>query len=176
MQNITEMNPQNKRNLIISGAVILLVLIALFVAPAVKNKAVNDKKSDEESSLPDCRPGDKFSGQTGKPCPAEAGVQGASTKKATDPYKGTGYAAALASYTGKSVLFKADCSATPAELSQSVGSRVMIANDSAATLTLSFKGRSERLAPYHYFLAPLTAAGDFSVQCNGNNAATVRVQ
>ncbi len=168
-------NKKNKNNLIIAGIVILVVVgVAIY---AFKHA----KPVSPELLAEGCRPGDKFSQTSGKPCKTEpscpegelfdkntgAPCIGTEDKTATPATGAMGYEAALKTYAGKSALFDMTCISPTKALNTTVGGKVLIANNSKKTLTFTILGRKVILLPYHYTVATPKTTGEFGIMCNG---------
>lgn len=178
---------------IISTTVLAIVIIAIFAI-------AHGRKSAPVMALGEgCRPGDAFSQTTGKPCLSGKEVDEEAQAMVTPCKEGevynqntgelcaddksmalksdsSGYEATLKQFEGKSIMFDALCVGTPATLSVSAGTRVLVANHSSATNSLAFGGRKETLEPYHYMTNVFKVAGEYPVACNDKDTATVSVK
>ncbi len=166
---IPKFTDMKKKNLIILGLAILVVL-ALVLGTRYMKKGTGTNEGTNEENLPAaCLPGEQYDRNTGEPC------VGAEDISAT-PASNSSYAGALKAYTGKTVLLGGDCAATPAEYNAPTGSRMLIGNNSTTTLEVAFQSRTTILRPYHYMLGSLKTAGEYPIKCNGDTVATVKTQ
>jgi hypothetical protein len=167
-------NPEQRRRVLrIAGIVIILVVL---LAIASNGKWGHKTPSQAPvSTLPEgCAPGALFNTIDGKPCPVESTLS--ETKDDTTAAPG-GYEEAIRLYAGKVVVFDASCKPLPASPTFAPGTRILVANNSASTLTLAINDKSESLDAYHYFTTPLGAvAGKAVISCNGKPAATVVIK
>ncbi|HWC57889.1 MAG TPA: hypothetical protein VG621_02985 [Candidatus Paceibacterota bacterium] len=158
-----------------AGIIVALIVVLALVGNAVwKHKAQNPAGTpSSDQAAEGCAPGALFS-TTGKPCPQS------SPTDLSDAASGTaavsGYDDAIHQYAGKVIVFDASCAALPAQPTFDSGTRILVANNSTTTLTLSVAGTTKTLSPYHYFTVPLTTTGSVVATCNGAPAATITVK
>lgn len=159
--------------------VLILVVVVLAVGLSL-NKGSDSPALDEE--FEPCQEGDEFNFETGEPCPVgnQESVESVSTSTLFNGNGSDGtsnYAQALLEYEGRSILFDENCVADPQVLEVRLGSRVLVGNDSTASLESSIQERVEDLRPYHYMLSTsFNVVGEFPVSCNGEEVATVSVE
>lgn len=172
----------NKKNLILTF-VGLLIVFGL-------GMALNYRKNSEQASIPEgCKEGYAFSETTGKPCleivfevcaegdiydrnTGEPCMDGAENNQANSKKGSMGYESALKEYTGKSLVFDSNCVSNPSELSVSLGSSVLLANNSDTALSFNAFGRVVNLRPYHYMLGTVSAP-ESVVSCNDKVASKI---
>ncbi len=161
-----------KKNILkIAGAILLIVVIAALLGRGTSQKKAADQAVD--TGMPDgCKPGYLFSETTGKPCPKDESA----VVPETQPVGVSAYEEAIRSYGGKAVLIGAGCKATPLTQVQTVGTRILIANNAPAQVKIEVPGRTQILDGYHYFTYSLKTAGDVQVTCNGTPAALISVK
>jgi hypothetical protein len=142
-------NSGSKKNLIISGAVIVVVLAALFVFPKLNNKTA-EAPTDENVKVE-----------------TEAVSSGVPLSRAD----------ALVKYAGKVIKFSGQCVADPVSMEQSQGTTIMIDNDTSTKRTIVVGAKSYSISPQHYTLSWLnTGAGELKVLCDGKEVSKVKVQ
>lgn len=177
----------NKKVWIISVIVLLCVLIITGVVVQKRNlrKAVKTVPG-----LAECAPGDKYSVYTGDPCPIIEEIIDGITPNTTDtsiaPVDATtaisdetavkassSYELARQEYRGKVLSYNDMCQATPAEITTTPDSVVMIANDSTKSHTFTLAGKTTSLVSYHYDLIYIGGANTYKVTCDGADAGSV---
>lgn len=175
MENNTAKEAQTsdtrKKNIIkIAGAILIIVVIAAIIGRGTSKAPV---QQPADAGMPDgCKPGYLFSETTGKPCPKDETTQAPQTAPATV----SGYEEAVKSYGGKVVLFDGACKSLTTIAPQTVGTRILIANNSDKQLTIAVPGRTQILDSYRYFTYPLKASGAVTVTCGGAPAVVVTVK
>ena len=133
---------------------------------------VTEEVAEPKVNLEACLEGEKYDRNTGDLCAGEEEV--AAPAAAAVLATGTlGYDAALKQYVGKSVLVADACVPNTDKLEVAVGSRVLVANNSAKAQELSIQDRKVTLRPYHYMTSSVKVAGEFPVTCGGVAVATV---
>lgn len=146
--NNTEMNNPNKKNMIISGVVVLAVLVALFVGPKLNiggDKDVTDKKSEEVAEVV----------TTDTPAPL---TRADATQK----------------YAGNIIRFSGDCQADQPEITATQNTTIMIDNATDARRTITVGAKSYSVGAERYTLSWLnTGAGELSVTCDGKEVSKV---
>lgn len=187
---------EEKKNALIGGAMVILVILAIIFFGGKK------KEHDMVSKVEGCAPGDLFSQTTGEPCfpenaePCQIGEEfnketgepcpvasaGGNDIALTSNISGnnipSSYDNALLEYKDKSILFDASCMPIPAVLEVPIGTRVLVANNSALK-TLDFKvlERTEDLSAFHYMLSgAFNTVGEYPVSCDGKVVATIKVK
>lgn len=152
MQNTNPIqNSTNKRNMIISGVVVLVVLGALFVGPKLNNVA--DKKDAGE-----------------KP-------QEVAEVITTDTPAPLTRADATQKYAGNIIRFSGDCQADQSEITATENTTIMIDNATDARRTITVGAKSYSVGSERYTLSWLnTGAGELSVTCDGKEVSKVVVQ
>ncbi len=169
--NMVEKQERNRKMLRVAGIVIILVIIAALVG----NGSLKRSVAPTMDNVPvDCKPGDLFSQTTGKPCPTP--TDSPANVDAAASVGPSGYEEAIRMYAGKVVIFDAACKPLPVAPTFAKGTRILVANNSTKTQTLTVAGKSEVLDAYHYFTVPLATVGDTVVTCNGAPAATISVK
>lgn len=149
MQN-TNSQPQEKKNLIISGVVILAVLVALFVAPMFNNKEAKEvvEETTEEN-----------------------------VATTTPTQTALSRADATAKYAGTILRFSGDCQADPAEMSAPTNTTIMIDNTTDARRTITIGAKSYSVGSQRYTLSWLnTGPGELPVTCDGKVVGKVIVK
>ncbi len=175
MENNTPKQAQTadtrKKNILkIAGAIFIVVVIAALIGRGAQTKKATEQAID--TGMPEgCKPGFLFSETTGKPCPKDE-----TATPIAETAKPSAYEDAIRSYGGKLVFFGEGCKALPTAQSQKVGTRILIANNSAKQITVEVPGRTQALDSYRYFTYPLSVAGEVSVKCNGAPVATISVK
>ncbi len=161
----------NKKNLIISGAVILIVLVALFVIPTLGDKKAA-KVATEETGLPEgCEPGFLFSETTGEPCPKDE------TTPAPTATGALSRADALVKYEGNTITFTGDCAAAPATFTVPAGKTIMLNNETAARRTIMVGAKSYSVGSFGYTLSSMNmGVGEHTVSCDGKAASKIVIQ
>lgn len=86
--------------------------------------------------------------------------------------------AMLAQYSGRLIVFGADCKATPTDHIQALGSTVLLANNSDVEHTISVGGASGvKIGAHHYKTAKIATSNVQVVSCDTNaKAATITVK
>ncbi len=163
---------RNRKTLRIAGIIVAIVVIAALVGNSKWKRASDTAVNDVPA---DCKPGDVFSKETGKPCPSAIETADTEVRTATSNGPG-GYEEAIRMYAGKVIIFDAACKSLPVTPMFTVGTRILVANNSSVALTLALSDKSEKLDPYHYYTYALKTAGDMVVTCNGAAAATISVK
>lgn len=181
---------QNKKSQLIGAGVLLVIIFFIFILTNKKSEAplvstvTGCVEGDEFSQItgepcfpeeaPPCKEGDEFNPITGEACDE---VLNTALSPVSTAYPGSlGYDAALKEYAGKSFLFDASCVSTPKTVEVSLGSRVLVANNSDISLELNIQGRTENLRPYHYMTSSMKTAGEYNVSCNGVSSGMVVVK
>lgn len=171
--NKTPHKGANKRNLIISGAVILAVLVALFVVPTLGNKK-DVATVPEETGLPEgCKPGYAFSETTGEPCP-KTEEETTSVPASSDTLS---RADAALKYAGSTVRFSGDCVADPGEMKTAAGTTIMLDNDTDARRTIMVGSKSYSVGARRYTLSWMNmGVGEYAVSCDGKAVSKIVIQ
>ncbi len=187
---------ENKTNAILGIVGLLIIILALVMvvhkrnqrsAAVVEGCKQGDMFSETtgkpcvEQKFEECIDGDLYNRNTGEPCPETKGAAMNDTKSNPTSDGSTtkgnlSYEAALKEYTGKSLLFGANCASTPQTLNAPAGSQILIANNSTSTLEVGVQNKKVKLTPYHYMLSSMTAKGAVDVSCNGSNTTKITVQ
>lgn len=167
--NTAPLKGANKKNLIISGAVIVVVLAALFVVPTLGEK--KEKVVEEATTLPEgCKPGFAFSETTGEPCSQEEGAVVAPTT----PSGTLSRADALVKYEGNTITFNGECKATPETFTVAAGTTIMLNNETAARQSIMVGAKSYSIGSLGYTLSSMNmGAGEHAVSCGGTTVATI---
>lgn len=171
----------NKKNLIIGLALIVALFLIAF--------ALSKRAGQTEMLAEGCNPGDTFSQTTGKPCKEtqlESCLEGElydkntgepCEKKTSDASKNEkgdlSYESALKEYATRSIAFDASCAPTPAELKVSLGSSMLISNNSTELLKINILGNTTNLRPYHYMLTTIKTAEETPISCNDKVSSRV---
>jgi hypothetical protein len=148
---------KNKRYLLIAGIAIVAVIAIAVAIPHFKNS--NTAVAPETTA-------------TVVDTPAKA-----ATTKSTD-----GGAAAwnsiMAQYSGRLIVFGANCEATPNDHVQALGSTVLLVNNSDVDHTVAVGSASGvKIGARHYKTAKITASSIQVVSCDANQkAATITVK
>lgn len=153
--------PHSKRNLLISGAIILVVLIALFIAPQAKNK---DAADDNEEVI-----GEEVIGEgNGSALPEENDDESPALSRAE----------ALAAFNGKAIKINGACEVTPQTQTQAKGTTILIDNNTDVAHMVTVGPKSYRVSGQHYTLSWLNLApGTLIVTCDGKDTeARITVQ
>ena len=168
---------QERNKKIMRAVVVVIVVIVIAVlASGSMTKRPSDTKTVSDELPEGCKPGFLFSETSGKPCPAPATAALDDTDREESTTETSGYEEAIRAYAGKLVLVGTECKATPSETTVAVGTRMLVANNTDKTQTLSLGGRTEELEGYHYFTVALKTAGTMKATCNGADVATITVQ
>lgn len=135
----------HKKNLIISGALIVLVLAGLFVIPNLKGGTKEEPSSSEE-------------------------IQEIT---ATTPVA-LSRAEAAAKYAQATIRFSGDCIAAPERFVTTPGVTVMIDNDTNARRTIMVGQKSYSVGAHRYTLSSMNMGyGEHPVTCDGAPVATI---
>lgn len=150
----------NTKYMIFAG-IAILVVIALAVAVSHMKKDDNDMAPVADTTAVD----GTASGTTD------------TSMKASDGGK-SAWDAMLAQYSGRLIVFGADCNATPTDHVQSLGSTVLLANNSNVDHTISVGGATGvKIGAHHYKTAKITTSNVQVVSCDANaKAATITVK
>jgi hypothetical protein len=169
-----------KQNMMKLGSIILVIVVILALANGkwAPSKSKTSEKAAVTAELPEgCKPGFLFSETSGKPCPAPAETTDiAAPAVVATPAASSGYDDAIKLYAGKVVSFDAECKALPAVATFAPGTRILVANNSKATLSFKMLGMTKELRPYHYFLTNLKDSGVTTISCNGDVTSTLTVK
>ena len=150
--NTETTNKHNRKNLIISGALIIVVLAALFGAPRLTNRSL-DKMEKEAAEV------------------AEVATTTTSTTALSRAEATTKYADALIRFSG------ADCVMEPKSMTQPHYRTIMIDNDTDLRRTIMVGEKSYSVGARRYTLSWLnTGAGTLPVTCDGKEVGTIVVQ
>jgi hypothetical protein len=155
-QNNSSMS-SNTKYMIIAG-VAILVVIALAIG-------VSSMKKEAPAPTTDTTAVDT---STATPTATDANDVGGETS----------WDAKLAEYSGRLIVFGADCSATPTDHVQAIGSTVLLANNSNVDHTISVGGASAvRVGARHYKTVKIATSNVQVVSCDANaKAATITVK
>lgn len=155
--------------------VIVVVLFALLGNGKWKKSSEGDSSGlSNQTELPDgCKPGYLFSETTGKPCPAPSDDESLTTASEQAP---SGFETAIRMYSGKTFLLDGACTTYPQTATFAPGTRVLVANNSAAKLTVALGDKKEELDGYHYFTTAFKTAGTYKLSCNGVDKAVITVK
>ncbi len=174
-KNTGPMVPNTNKNFTKIAWVILalVVLAALLGNGKWKKNATPDNTVSTAEVQEGCKPGYLFSETTGKPCVTDDATASVLDAVPTRAPGNSSYDQVLKQYAGKTLAVNASCEAN--DLSVDSGTRVLVANNSAKTLSLSLGSKTASLRPYHYFTTTLREDGEVDLMCNGDSAGTVTV-
>lgn len=180
-QNGQTGDTQDRNKKIMRGVGIVLIIVVIAALASGKWTKTGTKETTDDvvvtQEMPEgCKPGFLFSETSGKPCPTPADMTAVTTDTEATATSPSGYDEAVRMYAGKVVLFDATCKALPEAPAFTAGTRVLVANNSSKTQTLSLAGRTETLDAYHYFTVALKTPGTIVASCNGTAAANVEVK
>ncbi len=180
-QNGQTGDTQDRNKKIMRGVGVVLIIVVIAALASGKWTKTGTKDATDGAvvtqEMPEgCKPGFLFSETSGKPCPTPADMTAVTTDTEAAATSPSGYDEAVRMYAGKVVLFDAACKTLPEAPTFAAGTRVLVANNSSKTQTLSLGGRTEALDAYHYFTVALKTPGELTAQCNGAAAATVTVK
>jgi hypothetical protein len=149
---------QSKKNLVISGIVILVVLALLLVIPRLNG---GDSTPETENEL--------TTEQT------ENGTEQTGSTNEDEPLSRT---AALVAYEGKMLTITGDCEVAPEDQTQAAGTTILINNDTAEAHTITVGPKSYRVSGLHYTLSWLNMVpGTLAITCDGEESdATIVVK
>jgi len=157
-QNQNDSTPvvHNKKNMIISGVVILAVLVALFVAPKMTDKK---KEVAKEAPIEESQQASAIGAKTGTLTRAEATIK----------------------YTGSTIRFttnaEGECVATPDRFVTTVNKGVMIDNDTDIRRPIGIGGKSYSVGGHRYTISSMNMGlGEHKVTCSGKEVATIVIQ
>jgi hypothetical protein len=144
----------NTKNLIIAGIAIVVVIAAAIIIPHLK-----------KANAPTAAPTDSMMTTTEATTP--------STPKTDE----TAWNAALKEYTGRVVLFQADCSASPATQTHPLGTKILLVNDSAVPHVVIAGVAGSTIGAYHYKTFTIGTSDKLIISCDNNkDAATILVK
>lgn len=166
----------NRKAVRTAGIILAIVVILALIGNGVWKHKQGTNTQPLDQSTEGCAPGALFS-TTGKPCPQPSTTDlSAGASSTASSTSGGSYDDAIHQYAGKLIVFNDACKPLQVNPTFAKGTRILIANNSTATLTISVAGVAKTLSPYHYFTVPLTTAGGNAVMCNGASATTINVQ
>lgn len=150
-------NGRNNKYLITAGIVILVVIALAIAAP-------HFKKGGKAPAAPATTATTDTSTVTPVTKPADGGQ--------------AAWDAVLAQYSGRVIVFGADCAATPTDHVQALGSTMLLANNSGVDHKISVGGGSAMsIGAHHYKTVKITTSSTQVVSCDAvQKAATVTVK
>jgi hypothetical protein len=159
---VSSATAQSKKNLIVSGIIILVVLVLLLLVPRLKRSAPDPAPADTGTELQDDQNDTEV---TAKP-------------NTTSPSAAPSRAEALASYAGKMITISGACDITPEDQTQPLGTTILINNDTDTRHTVTIGPKSYTVSGKHYTLSWLNMApGTFDITCDGaDTEATIDVE
>ena len=191
----SSVSPQEKKNRIIGSIVLIVVILGVILLTSKKAESPVSKvegclpgdlfsQTSGEPCFPEnaepCQVGEEFNKETGEPCPVASASENeiALTSNISANNIPSSYDTALVEYKDKSVLFDENCMATPKVLEVASGTRILVANNSAAkNLELKVLDRTEDLDSLHYMLSSrFDTVEEYPISCNGKVSATVSVK
>jgi hypothetical protein len=146
----------NTKHLIIAGIAIVIVIALAIIIPHIK-------KANAPATAPAVTPVTMVPAST-------------ATTATADSAKETAWQAMLDQYTGKLILFTANCTAVPATQTHTVGTKILLVNDSSVPHSVFVGSNGYTIGAYHYKTTVLETSDNLIVSCDKNqNAATITV-
>lgn len=145
----------NNKNLLYAGlAIIVVIIVALIVSHA--HKAITPPVATDSSQT--------------------ATVQTPATTPLSAAASWAAWNAMFQKYTGKLVVFAADCTATPVVQNQTKGTMILLVNNSNVPHNITVGSATYGIGALHYKNIILAATGTIAVSCdNRMNTASIIV-
>ncbi len=147
---------KSNQNLIIAGIAIIVVVAIAIIVPHLKHSA---------------------SDTTPAPAAVATDTTTAQSSEGAAAASMASWNALFQKYTGRLVVFGADCDTTPHTQNQKKGTTILLMNNGDVPHTITVSGTSYTVGAYHYKTFMLNTPGNILINCDAHNSvAAITVQ